>query len=50
MEKVLGKTGWEASWDWTEATVLVLEWNKQSSRITKCIGLGTSVDIGLSLV
>ena len=44
--KVLRKTCWEASQDWTEAKVLGLEWNERSSEGTKCIGLGASVDIG----
>ena len=33
--KVLRKTCWEASQDWTEATVLGLEWNEQSLGETK---------------
>ena len=49
-KKVLGKTCWEVSWDWTAAIVLGLEQDEWSSRETKCIGLGTRVDVDGSLV
>ena len=49
-KKVLEKTCWEVSRDWTEATVLGLKQDEQSSRETKCIGLGTRVDVDGSLV